>query len=59
MHIFVGGVTFDDGTIDRTLTEADFNDTGVATYYLVQGAGVTTSVCHTTTIYEGDHRISQ
>lgn len=53
LHIFAGGVTFDDGTLDKTLTAADFNEIGVATYYIVQGAGVTTSICHTTKIYEG------
>jgi hypothetical protein len=57
LHIFVGGATFDDGTIDRTLTAADFNELGVATYFIIQAADTRTSVCHYTAFYQGAERI--
>jgi hypothetical protein len=53
LHIFLGGATFDDGTLNKTLTAADFDGMGVATYYMVQSAGITSSTCHTTIIYQG------
>lgn len=54
LGIFVGGVTFDDGTIYRTLTAADFNEAGVATYRLIQPADAKGSVCHWTRIYQNN-----
>ncbi len=57
LDIFVGGVVFPDGTRKMTLTAADFDETGSATYYMIQGAGVTASVCHRTYYYDGDTRI--
>jgi len=53
LDIFVGGVVFLDGTRKLTLTAADFDDTGSATYYMIQGAAVTTSTCHRTAYYDG------
>jgi len=56
LHIFVGGVTFDDGTIDRVVTAADFNEFGEYTYYMIQSADTLTSTCHSTKIYQdGDY----
>ncbi|MBM4165236.1 MAG: hypothetical protein FJ222_12470 [Lentisphaerae bacterium] len=52
LHIFVGGVTFLDGTLDMTLTAADFDESGVCTYQMLQSAASFTSVCHTTQIYQ-------
>jgi hypothetical protein len=51
-HIFVGGVTFDDGTIDRTITAVDFNEFGEYVYYMLQSADTLTSTCHSTLIYQ-------
>jgi hypothetical protein len=52
-HVFVGGVTFDDGTLDKTITAADFNELGEFRYRLLKAATVTSAVCHTTQIYQG------
>ncbi len=57
LHIFAGGVTFDDGTIDMTLTADDFNELGVATYVMIQAPDTRTSVCHYTSFYQGAERI--
>ncbi len=53
LHVFVGGVTFLDGTLDRTLTAADFNEIGVCTYRMIQSAASQSSTCHTTKLYQG------
>ena len=55
--IFVGGVTFEDGTLTLTVTASDFDELGQFKYRLIRGAGVTTSVCHTTDIYDGVTKI--
>lgn len=54
LHIFVGGVVFEDGTIDKTLVAADFDERGVAVYRFIQSPESMTSVCHTTSLYDGD-----
>ncbi len=53
LNIFVGGVLFDDGTRTRLVTAADFNAFGEYRYRMVQGPTVKTSICHTTSIYDG------
>lgn len=53
LQIFVGGVTFLDGTLDKTLTAADFDELGVCTYRMLQTAASRTSTCHTTKLYQG------
>lgn len=58
LHIFVGGVTFDDGTLNKVLTSADFDEMGVATYRFIQDATSTSSVCHTTNIYQDNQLIN-
>ena len=53
LHIFAGGVTFLDGTLNKTLTAADFNELGVCTYRMLQSASSRSSTCHTTKLYQG------
>jgi hypothetical protein len=46
------GATFSDGSIEKTLTAADFDSEGRCIYYLyVKNGG--TSTCHSVTIYNG------
>lgn len=54
LTIVVGGVTFEDGSTQKWLTAADFDENGNCTYYLMQGAGLQTSTCHSTTVYQGE-----
>lgn len=51
-NIFVGGVTFDDGTISRTITADDFNEFGEYVYYMLQSRDTKSATCHTTKIYQ-------
>ena len=53
LEIFVAGVTFDDGTLDRTLTSSDFDEFGIARVQFIKPASVDTSVCHRLYIYDG------
>ncbi len=59
MHIVVGGVTFDDGTLTRTATASDFNALGEYTYYLIKAPNIFPSTCHSTTFYQGSSVIGQ
>ncbi|MBE6382861.1 MAG: hypothetical protein E7049_07620 [Lentisphaerae bacterium] len=52
LEIFVSGVTFDDGTRTKTLTADDFDSDGHITLRFIKARGVTTSVCHSTKIYQ-------
>ena len=52
LEIFVSGVTFDDGTRNKTLTADDFDANGHVTLRFIKARGVTTSVCHRTYIYQ-------
>ena len=52
LEIFVSGVTFDDGTRTKTLTADDFDADGHITLRFIKARGVTTSVCHSTKIYQ-------
>lgn len=52
LEIFVSGVTFEDGTRKRMLTENDFDENGHVVVRFLKARGVTTSVCHRTYIYQ-------
>ena len=57
LNIFVGGVLFDDGTLTRVITAADFDELGRYTYRIIQAASSHTSVCHRTKIYQNGQYI--
>ncbi|NQU38769.1 MAG: hypothetical protein HQ523_02335 [Lentisphaerae bacterium] len=52
IHIFKGGVTFDDGTLNRVIVAGDLDELGVATFRLIQSGTSSGSVCHTTKVYQ-------
>ncbi|MCW5553211.1 MAG: hypothetical protein KIS67_13760 [Verrucomicrobiae bacterium] len=54
IHIIVSGVVFEDGTVTKTLTAADFDELGIYRVRYVRAAGVKSSVCHVTKAYQGD-----
>jgi hypothetical protein len=51
-NIIIGGVTFEDGTLTRTVTAADFDSNGEYRYRFILGPGVAHS-CHKNTFYQG------
>jgi len=53
INVFKAGATFDDGTLTRTFTAADFDENGVAVYYLLRSPGTSGSPCHTVKFYDG------
>jgi hypothetical protein len=57
LDIFVGGVTFEDGTTVKRLTAADFDSLGQCKVRFLWPAGSITSVCHTVTVYQGDDTV--
>lgn len=54
VRIFVSGVTFSDGSIEKLLTAADFDELGRATLYFIKPAETKTSVCHRISISFAD-----
>jgi hypothetical protein len=57
-RIIVSGVTFDDGTVTKTLVASDFDSLGICRVRFIRAAGVKTSVCHTFKVYEGGRHSS-
>jgi hypothetical protein len=53
MRVIVSGALFDDGSLVRTLTAADFDANGVYTYYLLLAPEARGSVCHEVRFFEG------
>lgn len=52
LKIFVAGVTFDDGTIERWVTAADFDEYGVYKYRMIRAPGAYTGSCHNIKLYQ-------
>ncbi len=53
IEIVKAGITFLDGTLERTVTAADFEG-GVYTYRMIRAEGVDGGNCHRVTYYQGD-----
>jgi hypothetical protein len=53
MHIFAGGVTFEDGSIDRIFTAADFSETGELRFRFIRAEDGYTAACHYIHILQG------
>jgi hypothetical protein len=51
-HIFAGGVTFDDGTIDKVFTADDFSDTGELRFRFLRAEDGYTAACHYIQFYQ-------
>jgi hypothetical protein len=58
VKIIVSGVTFDDGTVSKTLVASDFDSLGICRLRFIRAAGVKTSVCHTFHLYDKGTLIS-
>jgi hypothetical protein len=57
IHVFVSGVTLDDGTIDRTITAEDFDETGTYRLRMIKTNALRTTLCHRIRIYQGNRLI--
>ncbi|NBB77842.1 MAG: hypothetical protein GVY36_00085, partial [Verrucomicrobia bacterium] len=56
INIFKSGVTFEDGTISRHLTAADFDETGRYQFFMLRSPGVRGGNCHRIT-YRQDGQV--
>lgn len=52
LTVFVGGVTFEDGGISKTLTEEDFDELGRFEVRFNRAANAKSAVCHVTEAYQ-------
>ncbi|MGB0370137.1 MAG: PA14 domain-containing protein [Opitutales bacterium] len=56
--IFKSGVTFDDGTITRTVTAEDFDESGRYRFYMLRSPSVKGGNCHRYFYFQDDTQIS-
>ena len=54
LKICVSGITFDDGTIERWVTAADFDEYGVYKYRMIRAPDAYTGTCHNIKLYQDD-----
>ena len=52
IDIFVGGVTFEDLTMEKWITSADINEIGEYAFRMIRAASVTASTCHNIRAYQ-------
>jgi len=52
LRIFVGGVTFDDGTIIKNITASDFDDLEEYEHQIIKSASCYTGPCHYIRVYQ-------
>ena len=58
LKIYTAGVTFEDGTIEKVLTKADFDENGVCRYRMLKPPFSPTSTCHGISFYQGDKLVA-
>lgn len=54
ISIYTAGTTFEDGTITKTLTAADFDATGICRYRMLKSATSATATCSGISLYQGN-----
>jgi PKD repeat protein len=59
LKIFVAGITFDDGTIERWVTADDFDENGIYRYRFIRDEGAYAGNCHTIKFYQGDDYLNK
>ncbi len=59
IKVIVGGVTFDDYKIERWITRADYDETGIYRFRLFHPNDAETSTCHTFMAYQGGQFIGK
>lgn len=52
LTVITGGVTFEDGSLEKIVTAADFDENGLFIYRLIQPAGVSGTTCHRVRLYD-------
>lgn len=58
LEIFVGGISFEDGTTVKNLTTADFDANGVCMVRFIYPANQPTSVCHRLSLWDDGVKIA-
>ncbi len=57
LEIFVGGVVFEDGSLEKELTAEDFDELGQVRLRFLMPEEAKTSICHKTYVYQNDELI--
>ena len=59
IDIFVGGVTFEDLTMEKWITSADINEIGEYAFRMIRAASVTASTCHNIRAYQNGESLGE
>ena len=59
IKVYVGGVTFDDYTLERWVINTDYNEIGVYAFRLIHPNSAKTSVCHTFKAFQNGQFIGE
>ena len=59
LRIFKSGVSFEDGSLVRELTKADFDENGRYQFYMLRAPGVVGGSCHSARYHQGSETIGQ
>jgi hypothetical protein len=58
VRVIVGGIVFDDGTIEKVLGPEDFDELGQAKIRFIKPKEALTSVCHRIYVYQDEHQLN-
>ncbi|MEO0511220.1 MAG: hypothetical protein AAF065_15325, partial [Verrucomicrobiota bacterium] len=59
VRIFIAGIVFEDGSIEKVLTAGDFDEVGRATLKFIMPFEARSAVCHRIYIYQGGELVGQ
>ena len=54
LNIFVAGVTFEDGTVNKVLRSSDFNANGIVSVNFIRPDEASSSICHRMKAYQNN-----
>ena len=57
LNIFVAGVTFEDGTVNKVLRSSDFNANGIVSVNFIRPDEASSSICHRMKAYQNNEYI--
>ena len=57
VNIFVAGVTFADGTVNKSIKSSDFNSNGMCSVDFIRPNEASSSICHTMKAYQNNEYI--
>ena len=57
INLIIAGTTLDDGTLERTVTAADFDENGMYRFYILKPAELSHGTCHNVTLIQNGEEL--